>query len=225
MGQGQDLSVMFVREQYSYFLKREFEVPPVLEGLKNALLEKLPRTRMLHRVSPQLPYCDIDAGLVLLAGVLYPYARVSVRTRQQGELISRRFFYDEVALRTFFHDHGYALEFPKPSRWSLNAHKQRWDSFFSLRGDDRLLRATVELQLPLLQLVQEVDYPVLEICPSLKALEFFRCLNPWQVFQELSMFVGNLATPEPPMVAISEKEKVAKHGFDEWSFRKMPKKG
>jgi len=29
---------------------------------------------------------------------------------------------------------------------------------------------------------------------------------------------------EPPIVGISEKDKITQHGFDKWSFRKEPSK-
>jgi hypothetical protein len=56
----------------------------------------------------------------------------------------------------------------------------------------------------------------------LSKLFFFRMLDPYTAFQELSMFVGGVLPRNPnPMVEItSEKVKVAKHGFDKWSFRK-----
>jgi len=57
----------------------------------------------------------------------------------------------------------------------------------------------------------------------LKHVQFQRKLDAWQAFQELSIFVGNLATNENRMVEITDpKIKIAKHGFDKWSFRKMP---
>jgi hypothetical protein len=47
-------------------------------------------------------------------------------------------------------------------------------------------------------------------------------MDPFTLFQELSMFVGGVLPRNPnPMVEITDdKVKVAKHGFDKWSFRK-----
>jgi hypothetical protein len=46
-------------------------------------------------------------------------------------------------------------------------------------------------------------------------------MDPFTLFQELSMFVGNLPQPGPPMVQITDPDiKIAKHGFDKWSFRR-----
>jgi hypothetical protein len=57
---------------------------------------------------------------------------------------------------------------------------------------------------------------------NLKDLMFYRAIDSFALFQELSMFVGGVIPRNPnPMVEITDnKIKVAKHGFDKWSFRK-----
>lgn len=61
--------------------------------------------------------------------------------------------------------------------------------------------------------------------PCLKDIEFFRIINPYVAFQEIEMFLsGVLGFPAPPMIEITDKDKLAKQGFDKWSFRKMPTK-
>ncbi|MBC8738519.1 hypothetical protein F6X40_17235 [Paraburkholderia sp. UCT31] len=60
---------------------------------------------------------------------------------------------------------------------------------------------------------------------QLKSFEFFRVLDPFQAFQELSMFFGNILAPESrPMVSIEDKYRIAQAGFDKRSFRKAPSK-
>lgn len=57
--------------------------------------------------------------------------------------------------------------------------------------------------------------------PCLKELEFFKIFDPYTCFQELSMFIsGVMGGTAPPMVEISNDMRIAKHGFDKWSFRK-----
>lgn len=56
---------------------------------------------------------------------------------------------------------------------------------------------------------------------SLRSLQFQKVMDPFTLFQELSMFVGNWPQPGPPMVQITDPNiKIAKHGFDKWSFRR-----
>lgn len=61
---------------------------------------------------------------------------------------------------------------------------------------------------------------------GLKDIGFQKIVDPYQAFQELSMFVGGVLPRSPhPMIDLSKNEKVmvAKHGMDKWSFRKQPK--
>lgn len=57
---------------------------------------------------------------------------------------------------------------------------------------------------------------------SLKTWGFAKVVDPYTLFQELSMFIGGVLPRNPnPMVEITDTDvKVAKHGFDKWSFRK-----
>ena len=59
---------------------------------------------------------------------------------------------------------------------------------------------------------------------NLRDLEFYRVLDAYSVFQRISEWVGGtLANTGNPMVAITDdKIKAHKHGFDRWSFRKLP---
>lgn len=59
--------------------------------------------------------------------------------------------------------------------------------------------------------------------PILKDIEFYKCMDTYQIFQELEMYIsGVLGVNEPPVIEISEKDKVASKGFDKFSFRKEP---
>ena len=70
------------------------------------------------------------------------------------------------------------------------------------------------------------DKTTLTLGPCLKDLEFQRIKDPYTTYQDIFQFVaGVLNHPETKMVKISDKDKIAKHGYDKWSFRqKGPKK-
>ena len=60
----------------------------------------------------------------------------------------------------------------------------------------------------------------LEINPCLKDFEFFKVVDPFTAFQEVSMYLGGvLGVGEPNTVAISDKMMACKKGFDKQSFR------
>ena len=59
--------------------------------------------------------------------------------------------------------------------------------------------------------------------PLLKEYEFYKIFDAFQAFQEVSMFMGGvLGRGEKDIVEVADKYKIAQHGFDKWSFRKMP---
>lgn len=55
---------------------------------------------------------------------------------------------------------------------------------------------------------------------GLKAIGFAKVIDPWQAYQQIDMWLGSqLAKDEDNMVKLSDKELIAKHGFDKVSFR------
>jgi hypothetical protein len=68
----------------------------------------------------------------------------------------------------------------------------------------------------------ETDFKTMILAnPMLRTLNFQKAKNPFQAFQEISMYIGNIfGMPGNPTVDVSDKTKIAKFGFDEWSFRK-----
>lgn len=61
--------------------------------------------------------------------------------------------------------------------------------------------------------------------PCLKDDNFYKFVDPYTAFQEISMFIGGvLSTAGNDMVQLTDADLHAKHGYDKWSFRKMPEK-
>jgi hypothetical protein len=52
--------------------------------------------------------------------------------------------------------------------------------------------------------------------------DFMRVFDPYTAFQEIEMFMSNLAIPQKPMPVIPDELKAESKGFDKWSFRKLP---
>lgn len=56
---------------------------------------------------------------------------------------------------------------------------------------------------------------------ELKKLEFFRVFDPFQAFQEISMYLGGVAVPQKTIPPISDETMLEAKGFDKkFSFRK-----
>ena len=63
---------------------------------------------------------------------------------------------------------------------------------------------------------------VIEWDAMLNEHEFFRVFDPYTAFQEIAMFVGNMAIKQKPMPVVSDELNAQTHGFDKWSFRTPP---
>lgn len=65
----------------------------------------------------------------------------------------------------------------------------------------------------------------LTLNPELNKFEFYRVLDPYTMFQEVSMYnSGVLTNTEDNMVQISDEDKKFAKGFDDYSFKKLPTK-
>lgn len=53
---------------------------------------------------------------------------------------------------------------------------------------------------------------------------FVRMFDPYTAFQEIYMFMCNLAVPQKPIPKVSDADMVTAKGFNKWSFRKEPRK-
>ncbi len=58
----------------------------------------------------------------------------------------------------------------------------------------------------------------------LEPLGFVRMFDPYTAFQEIYMFMCNLAVPQKPIPKVSDADMVTAKGFNKWSFRKEPRK-
>ena len=71
---------------------------------------------------------------------------------------------------------------------------------------------------------RQLNSGIFIVNPILKDFEFYKVVDTFQAFQEISMFLGGvLGRGEKEIVEVSDKNKITQHGFDyKWSFRKEP---
>lgn len=82
------------------------------------------------------------------------------------------------------------------------------------------------------QILQEYNIPImlldtygsrLILNPRLLDYQVQKVIDPWTAFQEIEMYAGGVLKRQDVMTStISDKDRIAQHGFDKWSFRKMP---
>lgn len=95
------------------------------------------------------------------------------------------------------------------------------NDIYAMNGveDQKLIDMHHALEVPVV--MREGDTIVLN--PVLSEISFYRVKDAFQAFQDISMFIsGVLGGNSPKMVELTNDERIAKHGFDNRSFRKDP---
>jgi hypothetical protein len=61
--------------------------------------------------------------------------------------------------------------------------------------------------------------------PNLSRYNFATIVDPYTAWQEIDMFVSGIASQaENQMATVAEEHRISQHGFDKWSFRRLPEK-
>ena len=169
---------------------------------------------------------EIDAEIIGFCGTLYPL--IIIKTLITDEL---NIFYNFNDLKTFVTQMKISFIDGK-IRWSWRDYDfdylSEYKRFFENKEKNEELEKTfVTHQTPCF-LYREVDNRkrVITMNPMLKKYDFMKVKDPYLAHTEIYQFItGILNQPTRPMVQLSDKDKIHKHGFDKWSFRqKGPKK-
>ena len=174
-----------------------------------------------------------SSGLVLFAGKLYPFFRVHEFDNAMSAMLRRPTRESVVYQPEQMHELAARLGLSEQMEKRLKRMPPKWlartesfteltvKAFFDLHGSTRFEEKAYASKVA--NAVVELDnVEWLRVNPKLKDYRFFTVLDAWQAFQEMDMFQGNIAAPERNTVNISDKDRIAQHGFDKWSFRKPP---
>lgn len=106
------------------------------------------------------------------------------------------------------------------ARWRLYIRSIE-DEFESQYGLEKWNDFCVEQKTPTILFTHCDREYFMVLNPSLKDLEFFRVYDAYTCYQQLEQWVDNhLVHAQRPQVTLSDEMKIAKHGFDKYSFRK-----
>jgi hypothetical protein len=162
-------------------------------------------------------YYTIGSNRVVVAGKLYSCLSLDKSASAYGTTIQSKKFWDKNLFLQWLWSVGYELVNP--------------DKLGNLEGkptelDTKAILWLIENNVTVMTFYPFSGRPDAPYCringDDLKDLEFYKTLDAFSVFQEIEMWVGGvLAAAGNPMVQITDdKIKVAKHGFDKFSFRK-----
>jgi hypothetical protein len=107
------------------------------------------------------------------------------------------------------------------NKWFQNLRKDQMEKYFHFFDDNQYLHSLfVNHKCP--SFVFDLGKSEMKFItnPELSKYDFKKVMNPYQAFQEISMYLGGvLGCGNPDMVKISDLELAKKHGMDKTSFR------
>lgn len=221
---GFDAGVVWVREQKTCSASGTFfkELPfPSLYGFTVST-----RQCGLH-IAP-------SPRIVLFCGKLVPCIVVTeTEPGKNPPNCSSKFFYDVDSFDSYVAKHGRDLSQIVRSRfWGEDQFKGKEGLFRWFESVAQFQRKALDWSVS--SRVVCAVYPhredgclspneaPVQLNPSLKHLEFYKHLPATTAFQEVSMFVGGVLPQSTAMpIQISDKDRIAQHGFNKYSFRKQ----
>ena len=240
LAQGHDNSIIYLREE------REEKFLLQCEGTSylNSIYKELP---YIDTYNAYYDYKGRKIRFIGFCGKIYPYIVFKHILKDNLSKIER-ILYNSNDVMNFFTEYDLKKElenfmFPqkeKLNKWNrqekfnINTFTKYIDKYSGKAGCEEIF---LKYKVPIF--IIELDFYYKRVWsgkhtfeegkiilnPCLKDIEFFRLINPYVAFQEIEMFLsGVLGFPSPPMIEITDKDKLTKQGFDKWSFRKMPTK-
>jgi hypothetical protein len=214
-GQGQDLSLLYLRQPKEIVLKgREtpFAFTTMLRHWGRDIVAGCNVVGFCGRVVPVLSICD-PTHWTAPSVLCYSLAEVDafVEARFKRPVVER---YYAAKRRTYWSE-----------RWWYTTHKTLEAFFKECEAQqsqyEHLFR---ENHCPIFVYRECHAGHIITDNGCLKDMQFYRLVDPYTAFQEIQMFLGGMASPEKPIPEIDDKTLAAAKGFNKWSFRKEPSK-
>jgi len=212
---GQDQSMVYHR------------ITTEIELSETAIPEELFRNIRSVSIGDNRDEYSAEFILVGFCGKIYPIVKIS-------KSYSYKPTYHYAVSVDDVHRIADKLNIPKKTieKWD---DKQSWWSraltlteFFARSGDDRYLDLFTDNKYVSFLIYDCEPYKrniQFIINPDLSKTGLVQLIDPYAAFQEISMFLGGvLGSEAAPMVEIEDKYRIEGHGYDKWSFRKMPTK-
>jgi hypothetical protein len=166
----------------------------------------------------------IFAFKILFAGKLYGGVKIrpDIMDHQEQEVIC----YNWDTMSAVIKKKGFALS-PERYSWFLQrktSDEDRLKSHFKVIDiTDQCIEH--KLVIAFISGGSRFDTHAVELNGELKKHQFYKVLDPFTAYQELALYVdGQLSYPGNITIEIEDKYRIAAHGFDKHSFRKLPTK-
>lgn len=223
---GADPKTVYIRKTFE-FLSSSNEY----QNIHNKTIDKFLELYPLPNQQSYGIYID-RIFLIIFCGHIHPCIVYQININ--WEIKKTEFCYDIDSVSKFIKKYGTKKDyanFNKPRKVRkyygfkrIRAYKESLKEFYDLSNqkDNSLIKLHCDIGYPVFIIEPNSKEFPLVYNPILKDYKFYKVSDVHQTFQELSMFIsGIMGGTAPPMVEISDKIRLEKHGFDsKLSFRK-----
>lgn len=174
---------------------------------------------------------NIQCAVILVCGKAYP-ALIRYRYKTIDDVNSKYIiedvFYNEKKFLSAYEEFKVANKLNDSPRWKYDSSETtatKAEKFFKISSGESLVDYCVDknIVVGMVSIESRLSRQYnLTRNPCLSDLRFQKVMDGHLLYQEINMFLGRMANPSNNMVEISEKDRIVQHGFDKWSFRKMP---
>lgn len=189
-----------------------------------------------YKVNPAQPWY-FNMEIIGFCGKLVPVVTIATWSDEQDPHKFQKVkfgFYTIEEVRRFVKENRIPIEEGKRYRW-FYSYSETLDSLArfleSTKDFNKLNDFFRKYNVPAFSIRMQPDTyrsrrnPIqLVLNPMLRNYAFAKVKDPFSAHQDLYQYVGAfLSQPEREMIQISDLDRLHKHGFDKWSFRKPPK--
>jgi len=222
---GQDESIVFKRFKEESELGKDEKIPFDLP------LKCPCNDRWFAGFDKHLPNCYLSNFVIAFCGKLYYGVRLEYSfMSKEGITTSEgtQHFYSKESFDKFLLSKGVKSKEQKKSFVPFWEKKVPL-GYLEDQGSEELKEKLIENKVVVASCIEPsalyLGGKIFTLNPRLKDFDFIKMVDPYTAYQELSMYIGGILAPESkPMIQVSDKDRVQQHGFDKWSFRKMPEK-
>lgn len=206
-------------------------------------MEELDSIDMIKGINFSYPFYRLDFDNIEIANIyyiffcgnLYVCIKLNIEIRKYASYKTvNKFCYNVDQVKEVFKK--YKVDFPMGSTYSRyyrkrGSGKRKRENIFKNIFDTKvknIMDLHFEFDTPIFIVKQYTEglnnKNNIVLNPILKDMEFYKMVDAFTAFQEISMFIsGVMGGKVPKMIEISNEDRIAKHGFDEYSFRKEKK--
>ncbi|MFA5154792.1 MAG: hypothetical protein WC554_19760 [Clostridia bacterium] len=205
------------------YVRKIQEIPLIVKRDYKSFTREVPIGRYNTRCNYQTNH-DSNYFIIGFCGEIYPIVQIDLYNKNEGLSYTRYSFFKKTWKKGEIRKLLNEKEDPKERRIFKTVEQEVSDFLHKQYKDWKEIFYTHKV--PIFIAGRHMGCGkenCIELNGELKSLQFYKVKDPYTTYQDIYQFIsGVLGLNAPKTVDISDSSKIIKHGFDKWTFRKMP---